>query len=267
MPQSCWKYISFSIFLLFSIVACQPVGSTRQALDEMVPVPAGRFPMGANLPQPGDESPQHLVTLPAFWIDRYEVSNAHYRKCVEAGACNEPQDLRFYQDVRYANHPVAFVTWYQADTYCRWLDERLPAESEWEKAARGTQGWDYPWGNGLLPEKLNAGLRFTGMLPVGSFPEGASPYGALDMAGNVWEWTADWYMPYPGSHYRSDLFGEKYKVVRGGSWNHPIDDARSYHRDIASPTRALAVVGFRCVAALRQNYLVQPGGWLQSRNR
>ena len=211
-------------------------------------IAAGTFPMGANLPQTGDESPEHNVSLPAFWIDVYEVTNARYRKCVEAGACYEPQDLRFYQDGRYANHPVVFVTWYEADAYCHWLGERLPAEAEWEKAARGSQGPDYPWGSDPSPEKLNAGLRVGGTLPVGSFPEGASPYGALDMAGNVWEWTADWYLPYPGSKFQSDLFGEKYKVVRGGSWNHPIEDARSFHRDIASPARALHVVGFRCAA-------------------
>ena len=204
--------------------------------------------MGADLPQLGDESPRHLVPLPAFRIDKYEVSNAQYKKCVEAGACNEPHDLRFYQNVNYADYPVVFVTWYEADAYCHWSDERLPAESEWEKAARGPQGWDYPWGNEPSPEKLNAGMRFDGTVPVGSFPEGASPYGALNMAGNVWEWTEDWYMAYPGSDFQSDLFGEKYKVVRGGSWNHPIEDARSFHRDIAHPSRALAVVGFRCSA-------------------
>jgi formylglycine-generating enzyme required for sulfatase activity len=213
----------------------------------MVMVPAGTFPMGADLTPPGDESPGHSVTLPTYWIDRYEVTNARYRKCVEAGLCNEPQDLRFFDDVATADHPVVFVTWYEADAYCSWLNERLPTEAEWEKAARGTEGRDYPWGNEPSPDKLNAGLRFDGTLPVGSFLEGASPYGALDMAGNVWEWTADWYLPYPGSKFQSDLFGEKYKVVRGGSWNHPIQDASSFHRDIVHPARALLVVGFRCV--------------------
>jgi formylglycine-generating enzyme required for sulfatase activity len=83
---------------------------------------------------------------------------------------------------------------------------------------------------------------------VGSFPSGASPYGALDMAGNVWEWVDDWFEPYPGSTFRSDLFGQKYKVVRGGSWNHPAEDARTFHRDVAHPARAIRVVGFRCAA-------------------
>ena len=216
----------------------------------MVTVPAGTFPMGADLAPPGDESPLHMVTLPAFLIYRYEVTNADYRKCVQAGLCDEPQDLRFYADADAADHPVVFVTWYDADAYCSWLDERLPTEAEWEKAARGTDGRDYPWGSEPSPDRLNAGLRFEGTLAVGSFPAGASPYGALDMAGNVWEWTADWYLPYQGSAFQSELFGNKYKVLRGGSWNHPMQDARTFHRDIAHPARAILVVGFRCVADL-----------------
>jgi len=215
----------------------------------MVIVPAGRFAMGADLEPPGDESPGHDVTLPGFRIHKYEVTNWQYRICVEAGACPEPQDLRFFDDRGEAQAPVVFVTWYNADAYCRWRGQRLPTEAEWEKAARGPAADTYPWGDEPAGEVLNAGMRFMGALPVGSFPEGASRYGALDMAGNVWEWTADWYLAYPGSIYRSDLFGQKYKVVRGGSWNHPIEDARTFHRDIADPNRALMVVGFRCAIA------------------
>jgi formylglycine-generating enzyme required for sulfatase activity len=212
----------------------------------MVTVPAGTFNMGADLVPAGDESPAHAVTLAAYRISRNEVSNANYRACVDAGACDEPQDLRFYDDPTAADQPVVFVTWFQAGAYCTWRHQRLPSEAEWEKAARGIRALIYPWGNTLEPADLNAGTQHDGPLAVGSFPGGASPYGALDMAGNVWEWTADWYLPYAGSASRSDLYGEKYKVVRGGSWNHPIQDARTFHRDIAHPKRALAVVGFRC---------------------
>jgi formylglycine-generating enzyme required for sulfatase activity len=245
-----WHRLLHGLVLALFTMACQPSQADSQAATAMVAVPAGAFSMGADLDRPGDESPRHSVTLPAFRIDLYEVTNARYRKCVNSAACSEPADLRFFDDTRAADHPVVFVSWYQADAYCRWLDGRLPTEAEWEKAARGTQGRAYPWGNRPSADKLNAGLRFEGTRPVGSYPAGASPYGALDMAGNVWEWTADWYLAYAGSEFQTNLFGEKYKVVRGGSWNHPIQDARSFHRDIAHPARTLLVVGFRCAADL-----------------
>jgi formylglycine-generating enzyme required for sulfatase activity len=214
----------------------------------MVMVPAGKFTMGADLLPPGDESPAHVINLPTYHIDKDEVRNADYRRCVAVSVCDEPQDLRFYDHAAAADQPVVFVTWYQAESYCGWVGARLPTEAEWEKAARGPSGLSYPWGDTPALANLNAGMQLDGATSVGSFPEGASPYGALDMAGNVWEWTADWYQPYAGSTFQSDLFGQKYKVVRGGSWNHPIEDARTFHRDIAHPDRALAVVGFRCAA-------------------
>jgi formylglycine-generating enzyme required for sulfatase activity len=214
----------------------------------MVEVPGGAFTMGADLVPAGDEGPAHEVMLQAYRTDKYEVNNAAYRRCVDAAVCDEPQDLRFYDDLAAADQPVVFVTWYQAGDFCRWQGGRLPTEAEWEKAARGVHGLSYPWGNTPQLANLNAGMQFDSALPVGSFPGGASPYEALNMAGNVWEWTDDWYLPYAGSQFQSDLFGRKYKVVRGGSWNHPIEDARTFHRDIAHPDRALAVLGFRCAA-------------------
>ena len=219
---------------------------TDEGNPDMVWVPSGLLMMGVDRSPPDDEGPLHEVRLDAYWIDRYEVSNAQYQQCVEAGACQEPKDLRFYNDPNFANHPVVYVTWYDASDYCHWLGKRLPAEAEWEKAARGDQGWLYPWGNQLIRNRLNADNRVGSTRPVGSYPEGASPYGALDMAGNVWEWVDEWYEAYPGSAFQNDLFGTKYKVVRGGSWNHPAEDARSDHRDIAHPGRAMGVVGFRC---------------------
>ncbi len=215
----------------------------------MVFVPAGDFLMGSELNPPGDESPEHRLFLDDFRIDRFEVTNAKYRECVAAGKCSEPTDLRFFSDPTFASHPVVYVTWYQARSFCEWHARRLPTEAEWEKAARGTDGRLYPWGDVLPADLLNAGDISNGTRPVGSYPQGASPYGALDMAGNVWEWVEDWYGPYPGSVFTSDLFGEKYKVVRGGSWNHPFQDAQTFHRDIASPNRGISVVGFRCAAS------------------
>ncbi len=215
----------------------------------MVYIPEGSFLMGSDQPEEKDASPSHLVTLEAYWIDIYEVTNEQYRRCVLAQACNEPEDLTYYQDDRLANHPVVYVSWYNAVDYCHWVNKRLPTEAEWEKAARGKEGYTYPWGNEPKVECLNAGAQFNGTTPIGMFACNASPYGVMDMSGNVWEWVEDWYLPYPNSHYITDLFGLKYKVVRGGSWNHPIEDARSYHRDLAHPSRALAVVGFRCAAS------------------
>jgi formylglycine-generating enzyme required for sulfatase activity len=240
-------YIALSAF----VVACN-FPRLPPAPGDMVRVPAGPFRMGADRVPPdslrpeADEGPQHTVRLDAYWIDRYEVTNAQFRDCARADACAEPDDLRYYADATYADHPVVFVTWYDARDYCGWAGKRLPSEAEWEKAARGTDGRIYPWGTGLALERLNADYRVGTTTAVGSYPGGASPYGAYDMAGNVWEWTSDWYAPYPGSSVHSDLFGEKYKVLRGGSWNHPPEDARVDHRDVAHPERAIQVVGFRC---------------------
>jgi formylglycine-generating enzyme required for sulfatase activity len=236
--------------ILLLLAATHPVHNLPDnKIATMVRIPAGEFIMGSESAHPDDEGPQHAVFLKEYWIDRVETTNAQYRRCVTSAACSEPADLRFYDDPAMANHPVVFVTWYAARAYCRWRGKRLPAEAEWEKAARGGDGRRYPWGNAPLRDRLNADNRLAGTSPVGSYPWGASPYGLLDMAGNVWEWVDDWYEPYPGSTFRSDLFGRKYKVVRGGSWNHPSEDARTSHRDIASPARAMGVVGFRCGAS------------------
>ena len=248
-PNLTWLRSNSSLFLLLlTLVACSMPIIRSEIPGEMVLIPAGSFPMGVSRDEPDDEGPKHYLYLDAFWIDIHEVTNNQYRLCVEANICHEPKDLHYYQDPTYADHPVVYITWHDAHDFFQFVDKRLPTEAEWEKAARGSQGWIYPWGDDPLQELLNADNRIGRTTPVGSYPEGASSYGALDMAGNVWEWVDDWFMPYPGSTYQSDIFGQKYKVVRGGSWNHPIEDARTDHRDIAHPERAMAVVGFRCAA-------------------
>jgi len=214
----------------------------------MVKIPEGTFIMGINQMKSEDNKPEHEIWLASFWIDIYEVTNIQYRGCVAAGVCNEPEDLRFFDDERFADHPVVYLSWYDASDYCQWQKKRLPTEAEWEKAARGDEGNLYPWGDSLYLDKLNANNQNMGTTPVGNYPAGASPYGVFDMAGNVWEWVEDWYEAYPGSDFQSDLFGHKYKVVRGGSWNHPAEDARSTQRDMAHPERAIRVVGFRCAS-------------------
>ena len=250
--------------LLVGLGGCLPKAASPD--EEMVFVPAGAFWMGSNEGDV-DEGPMHQVYLEAFWIDRYEVTNAQYAEFLNAtqedqGQCGghicadtkveNPDSHLLYQEGRYVvergyeNHPVTEVSWYGAQAYCQHYGKRLPSEAEWEKAARGTEGATYPWGEEFDPHKLNSDYGAGDTTPVGSYPEGASPYGACDMAGNVWEWVADWYEAYPGSAYRFPFFGHKYKVVRGGSWNHPAEDARCARRDIAHPDRRLRVVGFRC---------------------
>jgi formylglycine-generating enzyme required for sulfatase activity len=213
-----------------------------------------------------DEQPQHTAYLDAFWIDKTEVTNAKYQRCVEAGVCQVPTTCDWgeptYGDVSKAEHPVVCVRWHDAKAYCEWAGARLPTEAEWEKAARGTGGQIHPWGNDFDGSKLNScdvncphewrdvsandGYIYTA--PVGSYPGGASPYGALDMAGNAWEWVADGYDPgyYNQSPTRNPPgpdSGEK-RVLRGGSWY--IAGVRITDRHWFLPWHGNPDVGFRC---------------------
>ncbi len=223
-----------------------------EILEQMVTVSAGPFIMGSDTGEP-DEQPPHEVDLPAFEIDQFEVTNADFARFVEATGYQtdaEKQGLsRIWRDAASGkdDHPVVYVSWNDAQAFCRWLGKRLPTEAEWEKAARGTDGRLYPWGSDYDPQKLNgkdSGVR--GTTPVGSFPAGVSPYGCMDMAGNVWEWTADWYEPYPGSTFRSDYFGQKYRVLRGGGWFETAEWVRTTVRNANSETAANDDLGFRC---------------------
>jgi formylglycine-generating enzyme required for sulfatase activity len=239
----------------------------------MVHVPAGEFLMGSNegdADAEDDEHPQHSVYVSEFWIDKTEVTNAQYRKCVEAGTCRAPTTCDYgdptYSDSSKADHPVVCVSWQDATTYCKWVGKRLPTEAEWEKGARGTNGWKYPWGNSFDGSRVNFcdvncefddrdssaddGYRRTA--PVRSYPQGASPYGALDMAGNVYEWCQDWY---DGNYYASspqhDPQGSSsgvYRVLRGGSWCFNEGYVRAANRGGADPSLRNDAAGFRCVS-------------------
>jgi len=216
---------------------------------EMVLVPAGRFWMGSD--ESRDEKPRHQVYLDAYHIDRYEVTNALYRRF--AGATGRPPLDSWSDDVSNGpQQPAVEVSWDEADAYCLWASKRLPTEAEWEKAARGNDGRKYPWGDQWNTGANNSRAANLGKsAPVGSYPAGASPYGALDMAGNVWEWVADWYQrdyyshgpdrnpPGPASGTR--------KVLRGGSWNDAPDSLRTSYRYNFPPINRHAHVGFRCV--------------------
>ena len=220
--------------------------------DIMVDIPAGPFSMGSATGKE-NEAPPHEVDLPAFQIDKFEVTNADFAQFIQAtgyqtDAEKEGRSKNWQSAAEgKANHPVVFVSWNDAAAYCAWVSKRLPGEAEWEKAARGTEGWSYPWGNEWDPAKANVketGLRGTAV--VGSFGAGASPYGVEDMAGNVWEWTADWYEAYPGSSYQSDYFGQKFRVLRGGGWFEEAESVRTTARNANSDIAANDDIGFRC---------------------
>ncbi|MFQ6015756.1 MAG: formylglycine-generating enzyme family protein [Anaerolineae bacterium] len=220
--------------------------------DIMIEIPAGPFIMGSNIGDP-DEGPAHEVDLPAFEIDKFEVTNADFAKFVEATdyvTDAEKAGQKIWRDYAAGkeNHPVVKVTWNDAVAYCQWLGKRLPTEAEWEKAARGTDERVFPWGNEWDPQKANVkatGLR--GTAAVGSFGAGASPYGVEDIAGNVWEWTADWYQPYPGNTVEDPYYGERFKVTRGGAWFEEEPQVRAFNRNAADPNiTAVDELGFRC---------------------
>jgi formylglycine-generating enzyme required for sulfatase activity len=233
---------------------------------EMVLVPEGPFIMGSNeidihwaakqfhsesYEWYRDESPAHTVTLPAFQIDKYEVTVGEYSKYTKATGKAAPREFENPR-LNHPDQPVVSLPWQQAKDYCHWAKKRLPTEAEWEKAARGTDARYYPWGN--EPDALNANIRgkgdnFRNTSPGGKFPEGASPYGAMDLSGNAWEWTEDWYQPYPGNEYDNDLYGDKFKVIKGGSWNSNLDLARPAVRGKATPEDKKNYIGFRCVVS------------------
>jgi formylglycine-generating enzyme required for sulfatase activity len=218
-----------------------------QIIDGMtlVFVPAGKFTMGSgeNL----DQQPIHQVDMDAFWIDQTEVTNNMYAKCVDAGKCDLPNFPLHYYDSSYANHPVVFVSWNDAFAYCFWAHRRLPTEAEWEKAARGTESFFYPWGNESPNSTLlNYNRNVGSTTEVGKYPDGVSVYGALDMAGNVWEWVSSLHKPYPydASDGRENMDSLEDRVHRGGSWN--LSGVSSTYRSSGSPTFSVNVIGFRC---------------------
>lgn len=231
-------------------------------------IPAGPFMMGcdpennAGVDCTPDILPLHEVNLSAYYIDQFEVSNAQYALCADAGACTEPKSQGFenrpdyYVNPDYANYPVVAVDWTQADTYCQWVGGRLPTEAEWEKAARGEDLRPYPWGFETADcsranfNSSSEGRCSRGTTQVGSYPQGASPYGVMDLASNVWEWTNDWYdwtyyQSSPGPNPMGPQTGY-HKIVKGGAWDYSANVMTiSYNSDHA-PEEFKSSFGFRC---------------------
>jgi len=223
-----------------------------------VEVPAGTFQMGSTSGAP-DEQPVHRVSGAAFVMDRYEVTNARYALCVADGICSPPsltssfKRPAYYGVAELADYPVIHVSWGQADTFCAWAGGRLPTEAEWERAARGTaDSRTYPWGDSAPDcDKANFAGCIGDTDRVGRRPAGQSPYGVFDMAGNVWEWTADWYEA--GYYTRSpdqEPTGPDagyMKVMRGGCWVSGTSSLRATCRKAELPSSWAPNVGFRCV--------------------
>lgn len=265
--------LGIAVFPALKSMIAPEIGSTRIGEDGMtlLYVPAGEFTMG-NDNDSSDERPVHSITLDAFWIDKSEVTNKMYTACVEAGVCEEPTNTSsythssYYGNSEFDDYPVIYVNWNMAKTYCEWADRRLPTEAEWEKAARGENANVYPWGNtfdGTLVNFCDINCSFdwadkssddglADVAPVGSYPNGASPYGAYDMAGNVWEWVSSLYQPYPyddGTDGREDLTSSELRALRGGSWNYINYEVRSARRSWSGPTSSDLNLGFRCAVS------------------
>lgn len=238
----------------------------------MVEIPGGSFIMGRD-GGPANEGPAHQMFLPTFYIDRNLITVAEFATFVQAKGPAGPQgemyldvhdpDNRIQQrdsvwvpDRGLEPYPVGEVSWYGALAYCQWRQKRLPSEAEWEKAARGTDGRLYPWGNDAPRPDLAFFGGFRGQtVPVGQYPKGASPYGVLDMAGQVWEWTTSIYKPYPYDlrDGREDLAMAASRVARGGSSSSSAEGLTATSREIISPVRQAtghAYIGFRCVKPL-----------------
>ena len=246
----------------------------RPELVGMVLVPAGEFLMGTPLEQArrlaeqyglsrtslDNETPQHTLYLPDYYVARTPVTQAQYQRFVEATVHRVPHvDKKWVAPYNWdskrrshppelTDHPVMLVSWDDAAAYAAWAGLRLPGEAEREKAARGADARQWPWGDEWDAERCNTAEKGPGRTtPVGQYsPDGDSPYGVADMAGNVWEWTADWYRPYPETTYQSGEFGEKYRVMRGGAWYVHQNWARAAFRTGFDPVIRYYNVGFRC---------------------
>ncbi len=283
-----------ALLLVVVAISFPPRALGSSVPDNMVLIPAGEFLMGAPAGTDGlpDEQPQRAIFLGSVYLDRQEVTNEAYFAFVSATKHRMPENNNPASTLwnnqmpmpGIERHPVVNVSWTDAEAYCRWVGKRLPTEAEWEKAARGTDGRRYPWGNQWDLQLANSASYWVGRtvefdsgadwnafwvkgeggriakqkgikgevltMPVGSFPAAASPYGLLDMAGNVAEWVQDWYDP---NYYRSAPLTNPsgpdrgaIKSMRGGSWLKPAVSLRTSDRDWGTMDSRPSGTGFRC---------------------
>lgn len=282
MNKLAGQWLLITLLLCIAASACAPTPSqptvtpaskTQSTPDGMALIPAGPFKMGFTADQAmaeckkfrddcmaewyAVEAPVHEVDLPAFYMDIYEVTNVQYKACVNAGKCPLPHFKTsathpdYFENAQYDNYPVINVNWDNAKTYCEWRGAHLPSEAEWEKAARGTDGRTYPWGEVLDTSHANYADSKTGdPVAVGSYESGKSPYGVYDMTGNVWEWVADWFDVYPGGNPSASTdFGQTRRGLRGGAWFDPGNSIHAAFRGMLDPIQSFGNIGFRCASS------------------
>ena len=260
----------FLILLIFIYYFFFAVGMSK----DMVFIPGGEFIMGVNIPKDEqgkrevelsidiDETPAHKIYVDGFYIDKYEVTNAQFKKFLKATSRKslliDPVDKGATYNWKEDNYPegqgdnpVVLVDFEDAKAYCEWKGRRLPTEEEWEKACRGDDGRKWSYGNEEVSGYANTretNLKWSGA--VGSFPKDISPYKVFDMTGNIMEWTESQYMPYPGTEMKIG-FGGLEKVIRGGGWLIDLQSSRCSNRNITAPEKRHRMLGFRCAKDIR----------------
>jgi len=261
----------FATFLILLLNVVFSIGVSAEEIENsLILIPGGTFTMGNEKRAP-DERPTHKVYLDAYYISKYEVTNAEYYEFWRSLQTNNskntqeliqhtPENFTYLPHIgdwperatKFPNHPVVGVSWHDAKAYAEWKDMRLPTEAEWEKAARGYSDRTWPWGNAIKPyantSDKNDGYE-NRIAPVGSFPKGKSYFGVMDMAGNVWEWTADWYSDVyyfhsPKKNPTGPTVGS-WRVIRGGSWIDTLPRCSTTFRYYFYPTLKTSSVGFR----------------------
>lgn len=252
------------------LTACNQPSEYISSTDGMILIPAGEFIMGTDVQGANpNQNPAHAVYLDAFYIDKYEITNSQFADFISAGGYSNRkfwtrEGWRFIKNNQIEtplyfgqnkistepNQPVIGVSWHEANAYAKWAGKRLPTEAEWEKAARGTDQRLYPWGSKMDFLRLNYFPHGTKLFAVGSYPSGASAYGIMDMAGSVWEWTADWYSASyykqsPETNPKGPANGE-YRVLRGGAWDSIRAQLQCTYRHYEKVSRPSYTLGFRC---------------------